>query len=104
MIYEHNIIMIYFIIFIFKFIENTLSTLRLIIVAHGNKLFGAFLQAIVTFVWIISAGLTIINFKEDYLKILVFCLGAGFGSYFGSFLEEKIRKKEIISQSHFHQI
>lgn len=95
--------MIYILIFTFKFIENTLSTLRIIIVAHSNKLFGAILQTIVSLVWVISAGLTIINFKNDYFKIFIFCIGSGIGSYFGSFLEEKIRKKEITSKSHFHQ-
>jgi len=96
--------MIYIIIFLFKFIENTLGTLRLILVAHRRKILGAILQGIVTLVWTISAGLTIINFKNDYFKIFSFCLGASIGSYAGSCIEEKIRKKEIISQSHFHQI
>lgn len=95
--------MIYILIFIFKFIENTLSTLRIIIIAKGKKLFGAILQTIITLVWAISAGLTIINYKNNYLKIITFCLGAGIGSYVGSLIEEKTRKKEITSKSHFHQ-
>lgn len=86
--------MIYIIIFLFKFIENTLGTLRLIVVAHGRKIMGAILQGMVTFVWAISAGLTIVNFKNDYFKIFVFCLGAAIGSYAGSCIEEKIRKKD----------
>lgn len=85
--------MIYIIIFLFKFIENTLGTLRLIVVARGRKIMGAILQGIVTLVWAISAGLTIVNFKNDYFKIFVFCLGAAIGSYAGSCIEEKIRKK-----------
>ena len=89
--------MIYFIIFIFKFIENTLSTFRLIVVSKGKKLNGAILQGIVTLVWAISVGLTIIDFKNDYFKIFVFCLGASIGSYFGSYLEEKIRKCIFLS-------
>lgn len=84
--------MIYFIIFIFKFIENTLSTFRIIVVSKGKKLNGAILQGIVTLVWAISAGLTIIDFKNDYFKIFAFCLGASIGSYFGSSIEEKIKK------------
>lgn len=55
---------------------------------------GAILQGMVTFVWAISAGLTIVNFKNDYFKIFVFCLGAAIGSYAGSCIEEKIRKKD----------
>ena len=37
-------ILTYLAIFIAKIIENTLSTLRLIVVAKGKKLFGAILQ------------------------------------------------------------
>lgn len=94
--------MIYILIFIFKLIENTLSTLRIIIVGQGKKLLGSILQTIVTLIWTISAGLTIIDFKNDYFKIIIFCLGSGIGSYLGSFIEEKTRKKEIILQSHYH--
>ena len=72
--------MIYIIIFIFKLIENTLSTIRIIVINQGKKILGAILQGIVTLVWAISAGLTIIDFKKDYLKIFVFCLGAFIGS------------------------
>lgn len=95
--------MIYIIIFIFKLIENTLSTIRIIVINQGKKILGAILQGIVTLVWAISAGLTIIDFKKDYVKIFVFCLGAFIGSLLGSYIEEKARKKEIILQSHFHQ-
>ena len=95
--------MIYIIIFIFKLIENTLSTIRIIVINQGKKILGAILQGIVTLVWAISAGLTIIDFKKDYLKIFVFCLRAFIGSLLGSYIEEKARKKEIILQSHFHQ-
>lgn len=84
--------MIYFTIFLFKFIENTLSTLRIIIISKGKKLFGSILQFIITFVWAISAGLTILKFNNDYLKIIAFCLGSGIGSYFGSLIEEKTKK------------
>lgn len=80
----------YFLIFIFKVIENTLSTLRIIIVANGKKLFGAILQGIIAIIWVISAGIVIINIKENSIKIIFFALGSLVGSYIGSFIEEKI--------------
>lgn len=80
----------YFLIFIFKVIENTLSTLRIIIVANGKKLFGAILQGIISIIWVISAGIVIVNINEDYFKILFFALGSLVGSYIGSLIEEKI--------------
>ena len=55
----------YFIIFISKIIENTLSTLRLIVVAKGKKIFGAILQFIIAFVWVITTGIVVVNIKDD---------------------------------------
>ena len=80
----------YILIFIFKVIENTLSTLRIILVANGKKLFASVLQGIISIIWVISAGIVIININEDILKILFFALGSLVGSYIGSFIEEKI--------------
>ena len=80
----------YILIFIFKVIENTLSTLRIILVANGKKLFASVLQGIISIIWVISAGIVIININEDILKILFFALGSSVGSYMGSLIEEKM--------------
>ena len=80
----------YFAIFIAKIIENTLSTLRLIVVAKGKKVFGAILQFIIAFVWVITTGIVVTNIKNDPLKIVFFAFGSLIGSYLGSFVEEKI--------------
>ena len=79
-------ILIYILIFIFKIIENTLSTLRIIVVANGKKLLGAILQGIVSIVWVISTSLVVINIQKDPLKIISFTLGALIGSYIGSII------------------
>ncbi|MBR2840999.1 MAG: hypothetical protein IKF01_03920 [Bacilli bacterium] len=83
-------ILLYFGIFLFKIIEDSLSTLRLIVVSNGKKVFGAILQFIVTIIWVILTGSVLINFMKDIYKIIAFSLGALVGSYFGSLLEEKI--------------
>lgn len=83
-------IMIYFFIFISKIIENAIATLRLIVVANGKKFLGAFLNLIISLIWIISTTLVIVDIQNDYFKIVVFALGSFFGSYIGSFIEEKI--------------
>lgn len=80
----------YFLIFIAKVIENTLGTLRLIVVANGKKLFGAILQCVISVIWVLSAGIVIININEDFLKILFFAIGSFVGSYIGSLIEEKM--------------
>ena len=80
----------YFLIFIAKVIENTLGTLRLIVVSNGKKIFGAILQGVIAIIWAFSAGVVIININEDILKIIFFALGSLVGSYVGSLIEEKI--------------
>ena len=81
---------IYFLIFISKIIENALSTLRLIIVSNGKKELGAILQGIVVLVWIFSISIVIIDVNKDILRIVFFVLGSIVGSYLGSIIEEKI--------------
>ncbi len=81
---------LYFIIFISKVIENTLATLRLIVVANGKKGLGAVLQFIIALVWVIVTGAVVTNITEDPLKIVFFALGSFVGSYTGSFIEEKM--------------
>lgn len=83
-------ILIYFLIFTFKVIENTLSTLRIIVVANGKKILGSILQGIVSIIWVISTSLVVINIQKDPLKILAFTSGALIGSYIGSIIEEKL--------------
>lgn len=81
---------IYSIIFITKIIENTLGTLRVIVVANGKKWLGAILNGIIAIIWIIGTGMVLINVDKDPLKILFFCLGSIVGSYLGSLIEEKM--------------
>lgn len=82
--------LLYFVIFFSKIIENTLSTLRIILVANRKKLLGAILQGVVALVWIFVTGVVIIDVGKDPLKVLFFCLGTIIGSYLGSIIEEKI--------------
>lgn len=83
-------IIIYLVIFTFKIIENTLSTLRIIVVSNGKKILGAILQGLISIIWIISTSLVVVNIKKDPIKIIAFTLGALIGSYIGSLIEEKI--------------
>lgn len=80
----------YFLIFSAKVIENMLGTLRLILVANGKKLLGAILQGIIAIIWVLTAGIVIININKNILKIIFFALGSLVGSYIGSLIEEKL--------------
>lgn len=80
----------YFYIFIFKIIEDSLATLRLILVSNGKKVWGAILQLTVTIIWLWLTGYVLIDFMQDMLKVYAFAIGSLFGSYIGSLIEEKI--------------
>ena len=81
---------LYLLIFFSKIIENTFSTLRIIVVANGKKKLGAILQGIVALVWIFVTGVVIVDVGKDPIKVIFFCLGTIIGSYLGSLLEEKL--------------
>ena len=81
---------IYFLIFITKIIENSLGTLRLIVVASGKKWVGSILNGIISIIWVIGTGMVLVDVTKDPLKIVFFCIGSILGSYLGSFMEEKL--------------
>ena len=82
--------MIYILIFISKILENTLATLRIIVVSNGKKKLGAILQGFITLLWLLITGIVIKDINKDIFKIIVFCIGCIVGSYLGSLIEEKI--------------
>ena len=81
--------LIYFLIFISKIIENALSTLRIILISNGKKVIGAILQGIICIIWIFSISITIIDIN-DIFKSISFVVGSIIGSYLGSLINEKI--------------
>lgn len=83
-------IRLYSMIFLSKVIENTLATLRLIVVANGKKWLGAILQFIVALVWVFATGAVVTGIKKDPFKIIVFAIGSFVGSYVGSIIEERL--------------
>ena len=82
--------LIYIGIFVCKVIEDALSTLRIIVVSNGKKLFGAILGFVIALIWVFVTGSVIIGLNENPFKIIVFALGSLVGSYVGSVIEEKI--------------
>lgn len=82
------ILLKYLIIFILKIIENSLATLRLILVSNGKKWLGAFLLFTTSIIWIVSSHIAIIDISIS--MVLIFSVGSLLGSYIGSILEEKM--------------
>lgn len=82
--------LLYGMIFFSKVIENSLATLRLIVVANGKKILGAILQFMIALVWVLVTGAVVVNIHKDPFKIFFFALGSFVGSYIGSMIEEKM--------------
>lgn len=87
---------IYIGIFVCKVIEDTLSTLRIIVISNGKKIFGSILGFVIALIWIFVTGSVITNLNEDPFKIIVFALASLTGSYIGSVTEEKIALGTIL--------
>ena len=83
-------ILIYVVIFLSKVLENALATLRLIVVSNGKKMTGAFLQFVISLVWVVVTGSVLVDITKDPLKVVFFALGSMVGSYLGSYFEEKM--------------
>lgn len=56
--------LLYALIFFSKIIENTLATLRIIIVANGRKFIGAILQFLIALIWVLVTGAVVTNIQK----------------------------------------
>lgn len=83
-------IIIYLIILIAKILENALATLRSIILTTNKKGLGAFLNLVISLVWIFATTMVLIDIEKDMLKIVAFALGSYIGSYVGCIIEESL--------------
>ena len=63
---------------------------------NGKKILGAFLQFVVSLVWVMVTGVVVTNLLSDPLKVVFFALGSLVGSYIGSIIEEKIALGDIL--------
>lgn len=84
------IVIIYLIILLLKILENALATLRLIILANNKKGLGAFLNLLISLVWIFSTSIVLIDIQKDIFKVVAFSFGSYIGSYVGCLIEEKL--------------
>lgn len=81
---------LYIFIFIAKVIEVSLSTLRVIILNNGKKMLGAILLFVIIILWLIVAGMVVVNITDDLMSVFMYAFGNAVGSYLGSWIEEKL--------------
>lgn len=80
--------MTYLFIFGLRILENSLATLRLILVSNGKKLLGSILLALTSIIWLTSSSIAIKNI--NIIMVLIFSIGSLVGSFVGSLIEEKL--------------
>lgn len=77
-------------IFGFKAIEISISTVRIIIVNRGYKKEGAMLSFVEVIIWVFVASAVIANISAAPLKGIVYALGYSVGVFVGSIIEKKL--------------
>jgi uncharacterized protein YebE (UPF0316 family) len=102
--FNESNIWVYIVIFSLKFIEVTVSTLRIVIVTKGERLKGAFIAFFEVMLWVFVASLVIDGITKDPIKIVIYGAAFASGNYLGSILEEKlalgtINLQAIVSES-----
>lgn len=77
-------------IFVFKAIEISIATVRIIIVNRGYKKEGAMLSFVEVLIWVFVASAVIVNIGAAPLKGIIYALGYSVGVFVGSIIEKKL--------------
>ncbi|PKM70762.1 MAG: hypothetical protein CVU93_00425, partial [Firmicutes bacterium HGW-Firmicutes-18] len=80
----------YFIIFFAKIIEVSMSTIRIMFVAKGERGKAAIIAFFEIFIWIIIVSSVLTGLNEDPIRALVYCAAFAIGNYMGVFIESKL--------------
>lgn len=77
-------------IFIAKVVEVTLTTMRMLYLNKGAKLYASAIGFIEVLIWIKIASIVLVGIDENPARMFVYALGFAAGSYVGMKFEEKI--------------
>lgn len=83
-------IVLYILILVFKTIEVSFATLRIVLITKDERLKGAIIGFFEVILWVILVSSVLTNITEDPIKIVVYSLGFAIGNYVGSMLENKL--------------
>lgn len=82
--------MFYVFIFVAKFVEVCLATIRNVLINRGEKLKGSCIAFFEILIWIYVVSAVITNVTEDPLKVVLYALAFTLGNYFGVIIESKL--------------
>lgn len=77
-------------VFFAKVIEVTLTTLRMLFVNKGAKLYASTIGFLEVLVWVKVASIVLIGINENPASMFVYALGFSAGAYVGIKIEERI--------------
>ncbi|HQC55071.1 MAG TPA: DUF5698 domain-containing protein [Clostridia bacterium] len=81
---------VYFIIFFGKIVENSMQTLRLVLLSRGQRTIGALVGFVEILLWVSITGSVLAGLSSAPLKAVVFAFAFAIGNYLGSYLEDLI--------------
>jgi uncharacterized protein YebE (UPF0316 family) len=83
-------LLIYGLILIFKTIEVSMATLRIVLITKDERLKGAIIGFFEVMLWVILVSTVLTNITEDPIKVVIYALGFAVGNYVGSKVENFI--------------
>ncbi|MGH4050825.1 MAG: DUF2179 domain-containing protein [Clostridium sp.] len=77
-------------IFFAKIIEVSLTTIRIVLITRGEKLYGSIIGFFEVLIWLYVIGTMLDGINEAPLKMVTYASGFACGNYIGCILEEKL--------------
>lgn len=82
--------MIYIFIFFAKLLEVSITTVRVVLTARGNRLISALLAAVEVSLWIVVASRVLLGIHDDPFQAVVYGVAYAIGIYIGIMIEDKL--------------
>lgn len=79
--------LVYGFILVFKVIEVSLATLRIVLITKDERIIGAVIGFFEVMLWVILVSTVLSNITEDPIKVVIYALGFAVGNYVGSKFE-----------------
>lgn len=87
----------YLFIFFARVVDMSSSTLRMLLIVRGKRIYAAALGFFEVLVYVTALG-KVVSGLSDYRNLLAYALGFACGNYVGSYIEEKIAIGKITAQ------
>jgi uncharacterized protein YebE (UPF0316 family) len=83
-------IWLYLLILVFKTIEVSMATLRIVLITKDERLKGAFIGFFEVMLWVVLVSTVLTNVAQDPVKVVIYAMGFAIGNYVGSMLENRL--------------